>query len=213
MERISIGYYKRASKEMQCYHTFYISSTLNEKRIVNMEAPLDEISAEALKHFADPKNYGALDDANAVGTGLDSTNQNYATIYMKIENGVIEKASYVAHGSEDIVILGSILTEMIEGDTVAGAKERVSQLEDEVSKAYDAIEPPKIDPSKPEGEQVTAVSTQSQDGANIVLTAFKAALRHKERQEEGIEENMFTMTITKRCPYSNSDCAAMAAHS
>ncbi len=177
-----------------------------------MEAELDEISAEALKHFADPKNYGAMTDANAVGTGLDSTNQNYATIYMKIENGVIGKISYVAHGSEDIVILGSLLTDMLEGESLEEAKERVSQLESEVAKAYDAVEPPQIDLSKPEGEQVSAVSTQSQDGANIVITAFKAALRHKERREEGIEEEMFTMTIAKRCPYSNSDCAAMAGH-
>ncbi|MCF6201411.1 MAG: iron-sulfur cluster assembly scaffold protein [Hydrogenimonas sp.] len=176
-----------------------------------MSGVTDEIASEALKHFATPKNYGEMADAVGVGIGYDSATSNYATIYLKLSGQKIENAKYVAHGSEDIVILGSIFTEMIEGDSLQNAIERAKELEKEVQAAYDAIEPPKVDLSKPEGEQVEAVSTESQDAANIVLTAFKAAVRHIERKEEGIVEDHFKISIAKRCPYSNSDCA-LSAH-
>ncbi len=172
-----------------------------------MQIQADEISGEALKHFATPKNYGVIENADGIGTGLDNATKNYATIYLKIEEDIIGKVSYVAHGSEDIVILGSVFTEMVQGDSLQNAKKRVAELEKEVAEAYERVEKPQIDLSKPEGEQVSAVSTQSQDSANIVLTAFKAALRHMERKKEGIKEESFTMSISKRCPYSNTDCA------
>ncbi len=172
-----------------------------------MALPYKKISDEVLKHFANPKNFGEMPDADGIGTGIDNATKSYATIYLKIEEGRIEKVRFVGGGSEDVIILASILTEMIDGDTLENAIERVEGLEKEVEAAYDAVEPPKIDLSKPEGEQVSPVSTQSQDSANIVLTAFRAALRHMERKAEGIEEESFTMSIAKRCPYSNTDCA------
>ncbi|BDY11845.1 iron-sulfur cluster assembly scaffold protein [Hydrogenimonas cancrithermarum] len=175
-----------------------------------MDLKMKEVNDEILRHFANPRNYGEMKDADGVGTGVDNATKNYATIYLKIDNGTIEKATYVAHGSEDTLILGSVLTEMIEGDTLRNAMERVSALEGEVAEAYNQIEPPKIDLSKPEGEQVSPVSTESQDSANIVLTAFRAAVRHMERKKEGIIEEYFTMNIAKRCPYSNTDCAFVA---
>ncbi len=175
-----------------------------------MEIESEDITSEALKHFVSPKNYGDLNDADAIGIGYDSATNNYATIYLKISGNSIEKAKYVAQGSEDIVILGSVFTQMIEGDSIENALKRVEELESEVKAAYDAIEPPKVDLSKPEGEQVQPVSTESQDAANIVLTAFKAALRYRERAKEGIEEESFKMSIAKRCPYSSSDCALSA---
>lgn len=172
-----------------------------------------QISDEVLKHFANPKNFGEMEGADGVGTGIDNATKSYATLYLKIEEGRIEKISFVGGGSEDVIILASVLTEMVDGDTLENALKRVEELEKELEAAYDAVEPPKIDLSKPEGEQVSPVSTQSQDSANIVLTAFRAALRHMERKAEGIDEKSFTMPIAKRCPYSNSDCAAMSTHS
>ncbi|WP_456402964.1 iron-sulfur cluster assembly scaffold protein [Hydrogenimonas sp.] len=172
-----------------------------------MALPYKKISDEVLKHFANPKNFGEMPDADGIGTGVDNATKSFATIYLKIEDERIEKISFVGGGSEDVIILASVLTEMVEGDTLENAIRRIEGLEKDVEAAYDAVEPPKIDLSKPEGEQVTPVSTQSQDSANIVLTAFRAALRHMERKAEGIEEKSFTMSIAKRCPYSNTDCA------
>jgi len=192
---------------IRCYH---IALCDREKKDIQMETQTGDIHSEALNHFANPKNFGPMDDADGIGTGLDNATQNYATIYLKIEGETIEKISYVARGSEDIVILGSVFTEMVIGDTLENAWKRVEELQKELDAAYDSIEPPEIDLTKPEGEEVSAVSTQSQDGANMVLTAFRAAVRHMERKKEGIEEETFTMSISKRCPYSNSDCAAMA---
>ncbi len=172
-----------------------------------METQTADISSEALKHFANPKNYGSIEDADGIGTGVDNATKNYATIYLKMDGETIADISYAAHGSEDIVILGSVFTEMLKGVTLEEANERVAKLQEELEEAYNSIEPPEVDLTKPEGEQVSAVSTESQDSANIVLTAFRAAVRHMERKGEGIDEESFTMSISKRCPYSNTDCA------
>jgi len=153
-----------------------------------METQAADIGNEALKHFANPKNYGSMEDADGIGTGVDNATQNYATIYLKMDGDTIERISYAAHGSEDIVILGSIFTEMLTGATLEEADRRVAQLQEELEEAYNSIEPPEIDLTKPEGEQVSAVSTQA----------------------EGIDEESFTMSISKRCPYSNTDCAFVA---
>jgi len=40
----------------------------------------------------------------------------------------------------------------------------------------------------------------------MVLTAFRAAMRHYDRKQEGIEEEYFEMSISKTCPYSSGDC-------
>ena len=40
----------------------------------------------------------------------------------------------------------------------------------------------------------------------MVLTSFRAAMRHYERKLEGIEEEHFEMSIAKTCPYSMTDC-------
>ena len=167
-----------------------------------MEEKIDkELEAEIGKHMMMPENYGKLEDANGIGVGVDKATNSYVIMYIKRDN---EKLLDVKFGtnipSQDASTLGSLLTEMIKGDEISNILVTVSGLEKDLKKAYADIPAPKIDTSKPEGEQVERLSTEHQDCANMVLTSFRAAMRHYERKLEGIEEEHFEMTIAKTCP-------------
>ena len=163
------------------------------------------IDQEIVDHVMNPKNYGELPGADGVGVGVDKATEEYVLFYLNLDDGIITDATFATSGSQDVVALGSMLTEMIKGDSVENVLETVSGLEAEVAELYTQHKP-KVDMTKEEGKQVEAISTKEQDGASMVLTAFRAAMRHIERKKEGIEEDKFFMNIKKRCPYSSSDC-------
>ncbi len=166
-----------------------------------------KLEAEIGKHLMQPENYGKLDDADGVGMGIDNATNSYVVIYIKRDEKYLTDIKFGTNAvTQDASTLGSLLTEMIKGDSIANILATLSGLEEDLQKAYADIEAPKVDLSKPEGEQVQRISTEHQDSANMVLTAFRAAMRHYERKLEGIEEERFEMNIAKTCPYSMTDC-------
>ncbi len=169
-------------------------------------ATQDDYTQEIASHLMNPKNYGELPGADGVGVGVDNATKAYVIMYVNHDDETITDVMYATSGSQDTIALGSMLCEMIEGDTIANVLLAVKGLEKDVQDAYAAVEAPEIDMSKPENERVKQVSTEQQDSANMVLTAFRAAMRHIDRKKEGIEEEQFSMSIAKMCPYSNTDC-------
>lgn len=165
-----------------------------------------ELRAEIGKHLMEPENYGKLEDANCVGVGVDHATKSYVIMYIKRDEENILDVMFGTNGTQDTTTLGSIFTEMIKGESVKETLEITSNLEKELQESYAAIPAPKVDTSKPEGEQVERVSTEHQDSANMVLTAFRAAMRHYDRKKSGIEEEQFEMSISKMCPYSTTEC-------
>lgn len=165
-----------------------------------------ELQAEIGKHLMQPENYGKIEDATCVGVGIDHATKSYVIMYIKRDNNSIVDVKFGTNGNQDTTTLGSIFTEMIKGETIESALEITSALEKDLKDSYAAIPAPKVDTTKPEGEQVEAISTEHQDSANMVLTAFRAAMRHYERVVGGIEEEQFEMSIVKTCPYSTTEC-------
>ncbi len=169
-----------------------------------------ELEAEIGKHLMQPENYGELKDANGIGVGVDNTTNSYVIMYIKRDDKKVVDVKFATNAaSQDVSTLGSLFTEMIKDDELESVIATTTGLEQDLQKAYADIPAPKIDKSKPEGEQVEHISTEHQDSANMVLTSFRAAMRHYERKLEGIEEDLFSMNIPKTCPYSMSDCHFM----
>jgi nitrogen fixation NifU-like protein len=164
------------------------------------------LEAEIGRHLMQPENYGKLEDATCVGVGIDHATKSYVIMYIKRDEHTILDVMFGTNGTQDTTTLGSLFTEMIKGDTIDGAIEITSNLEKDLQESYAAIPAPKVDTTKPEGEQVEHISTEYQDSANMVLTAFRAAIRHYERKQSGIEEEQFEMSIVKTCPYSTKEC-------
>ena len=165
-----------------------------------------ELEAEIGRHLMQPENYGKLEDADCVGVGVDHATKSYVIMYIKRDDSSIKDVMFGTNGTQDTTTLGSLFTEMIKGDTIEGAIETTSALDKDLQESYTAIPAPKVDATKPEGEQVERVSTEHQDSANMVLTAFRAAMRHYDRKQSGIEEEQFEMSIVKTCPYSTTEC-------
>ena len=165
-----------------------------------------ELQAEIGKHLMQPENYGKLEDASCTGVGIDHATKSYVIMYIKRDETTILDVMFGTNGTQDTTTLGSIFTDMIKGESIASAKEIAAELDKELQESYASIPAPKVDTSKPEGEQVERVSTEHQDSANMVITAFNAAMRHFERKEGGIEEEQYEMSIVKTCPYSTTEC-------
>lgn len=165
-----------------------------------------ELQAEIGKHLMQPENYGKLEDADCVGVGIDHATKSYVIMYIKRDENSILDVKFGTNGNQDTTTLGSIFTEMIKGESIEEAFEITSNLQKELEESYAAIPAPKVDTSKPEDEQVERVSTEHQDSANMVLTAFRAAMRNYERKLGGIDEEQFEMSIVKTCPYSTTEC-------
>lgn len=165
-----------------------------------------ELQAEIGKHLMQPENYGKLEDASCVGMGIDHATKSYVMIYIKRDEEKILDVMFCTNGTQDTTTLGSLFTEMIKGDEVANALETTALLESDLKESYASLPAPKVDLTKPQGEQVERISTEHQDSANMVLTAFRAAMRHYDRKKEGIEEDLFEMSISKICPYSTTEC-------
>jgi nitrogen fixation NifU-like protein len=153
------------------------------------------LEQEIAEHAMNPKHYGELKDADGVGVGVDPSGV-YMIFYIKVEDDRLSDASYATSGSQDAITLGSMLSEMVIGDTLTGVHESLEGLEADVEALYKEKEE-RIEALKAAGSKAK-VSMKEQDNAAMVLAAFQAALKHRERRLEGIEEEQYRITIKER---------------
>ena len=83
---------------------------------------------KVMEIFKNPKNVGALKDANAIGMVGNQACGDIMKMYLKInDDEVIEDASFETFGCTAAIVTSSVATEMIKGKTVAEAKEFKNQ--------------------------------------------------------------------------------------
>ena len=78
-------------------------------------------SEKVMDHFANPRNVGELEDANAIGEVGNLKCGDIMRIYMKIEDDVIKDVSFKTFGCGAAVATSSMATEMVKGKTVQEA--------------------------------------------------------------------------------------------
>ena len=72
--------------------------------------------SEAFKdHLANPRNVGELPEANAVAEETNPVCGDRLRLSMRIRNGRIEAARFLAYGCPPTLVCGSALAEIIEG--------------------------------------------------------------------------------------------------
>jgi len=128
-----------------------------------------EVSDIALEHLMNPKNYGNICCADAVGMGYDPKTAEFVTIYLKFKDDLIEDIKFNTNGCGDTVVAGSLFTEMIKGASL-----------DYAIKAHKKLY-----------NQIKDLPHKQQACSLVVLKAFEAALIHKEKKEKGEEVNEF----------------------
>ncbi|HVS80537.1 MAG TPA: iron-sulfur cluster assembly scaffold protein [Pyrinomonadaceae bacterium] len=72
-------------------------------------------------HLANPRNAGELADANAVAEQTNPVCGDRLRLSLRIRDGRIEAARFLAYGCPPTLACGSVLAEMIEGMNVADA--------------------------------------------------------------------------------------------
>ena len=74
-------------------------------------------------HNRNPRNYGVLEDANRKAEGFNPLCGDQLTVYMVVNNDVIEKVSFEGQGCAISTASASIMTEELIGKTPQQAEE------------------------------------------------------------------------------------------
>jgi nitrogen fixation NifU-like protein len=73
-------------------------------------------------HLANPRNVGELPDANATGEETNPVCGDRLRLSVRVREGRIEAARFLAYGCPPTLVCGSVLTESILGKTLEEAK-------------------------------------------------------------------------------------------
>ena len=142
----------------------------------NVKMP-EGMSAEALEHLMYPKNYGKLDDANGIGVALDEKTKEYVIFYTKLDDKDITDVKFATNGCQDTVVIGSMFTEMIQGNDTDYAQKAVQKMHEKLGK----------------------LTAQQQVCADIVFTAFVASLKNRENRDNGADEELHVLKMKESC--------------
>ncbi len=98
-------------------------------------------SEKVMDHFANPRNMGEVENANAVGQVGNPKCGDIMKITMRIEDDVIEDVKFKTFGCGAAVATSSIATELVKGKTV---EEALTLSNRAVVEALDGLPPQKV---------------------------------------------------------------------
>ena len=116
-----------------------------------------DYSEKVIDHFANPRNVGVIEDANAVGEVGNAKGGDIMKMYMKInDEGVIEDIKFKTFGCGAAVATSSMATEMVKGKTIEEALKLTNKA---VAEALDGLPPVKMHCSVLAEEAIQAALT------------------------------------------------------
>ena len=148
----------------------------------NVEVP-EGVNTETLEHLMNPKNYGKLDDANGVGVALDEKTREYVIFYIVFDGTNITNAKYATNGCQDTVVIGSMFSEMIIGNSIEYANGAIQKM----------------------NEKLGALSAQQQICADIVFSALVASVTNYENVKNGADEELHVFKMKDSCEATNME--------
>ncbi|MGQ0644401.1 MAG: iron-sulfur cluster assembly scaffold protein [Elusimicrobiota bacterium] len=98
-------------------------------------------SPKVMDHFQNPRNTGDLPDADAVGKAGSPVCGDILRLYLKIADGKVAKASFKTFGCGAAIATSSILTELVQGKTLA---ELAAVTNEQVAEALGGLPPIKM---------------------------------------------------------------------
>jgi nitrogen fixation NifU-like protein len=93
-------------------------------------------SAAFKAHLTNPRNVGELPDANATAEEVNPVCGDRLCLSLRVRDGRIEAARFLAYGCAPTLACGSVLAEMIEGMTLEDAARLTRQ---EITRALDGL--------------------------------------------------------------------------
>ena len=98
-------------------------------------------SEKVMDHFRNPRNVGALENANAVGEVGNAKCGDIMKMYMRIENDVVEEISFETFGCGSAIAASSMATELVKGKPLSEALQLTNKA---VVEALDGLPAHKI---------------------------------------------------------------------
>ncbi len=98
-------------------------------------------SEKVMDHFANPRNVGEIENANAVGEVGNAKCGDIMKMYMDIEDNVIKDVKFKTFGCGAAIATSSMATEMVKGKTV---DEALALTNKAVMEALDGLPKEKI---------------------------------------------------------------------
>ncbi len=129
-------------------------------------------SEKVMDHFANPRNVGELQDANAVGEVGNAKCGDIMRIYLKIEDNVIQDVSFKTFGCGAAIATSSMATELVKGKTIEEALQLTNKA---VAEALDGLPPVKMHCSMLAEEAVHAAIADyyERQGLPVPFDSFK----------------------------------------
>jgi len=91
---------------------------------------MTEVDAVLIEHMSNPKNYGTLVQADAIGIGENPENGEKVIIHLRVDSqesaSVIEDIKFQAIGCMTTVVAGSVVTEEAKGIDFATAEQLIA---------------------------------------------------------------------------------------
>lgn len=98
-------------------------------------------SEKVLDHFKNPRNNGAMSDADAVGTEGNPVCGDVMKIYIKVKDDRIENISFETLGCAAAIAVSSALTEVAKGKTL---EEALRIKKDDIVEELGGLPAPKV---------------------------------------------------------------------
>lgn len=98
-------------------------------------------SEKVMDHFANPRNVGEMENADAVGEVGNAVCGDIMRMYLKIDDGVITDVKFKTFGCGAAIATSSMATEMIKGKKIDEALQLTNKA---VVEALDGLPPQKI---------------------------------------------------------------------
>ena len=92
-------------------------------------------------HYKQPRNYHRLENTACKAEGYNPLCGDKVTVYLKVENGVIQDASFEGTGCAISTASASLMTEALKGKTEAEAEELFKEFHDMVTSANPSDHP------------------------------------------------------------------------
>lgn len=98
-------------------------------------------SEKVMDHFRNPRNVGAIEDANGIGEVGNPQCGDIMKIYLKIEDDIIKDVKFETFGCGSAIASSSMATELIKGKSVSEAMKLTNKA---VTEALDGLPPHKL---------------------------------------------------------------------
>ena len=136
---------------------------------------------KVMDHFSNPRNVGAIEQADGVGTVGNAKCGDIMQIYLKVEDNIIQDVKFKTFGCGAAIATSSMATEMIIGKSVQEALEVTNKA---VMEALGGLPPVKVHCSLLAEQAVHAALWDYAQKNHITIEGLKPPVNDVDELEE-----------------------------